>query len=35
VVASPWNYLSATARQIHAPAQYIHAVIGQATEPRP
>jgi multicomponent K+:H+ antiporter subunit D len=35
VVAAPWNYLAATARQIHAPEHYIHAVIGQSTEPRP
>ena len=35
VVAAPWNYLAATARQIHAPGHYIHAVTGQATEARP
>ena len=35
VVASPWNYLSATARQIHAPGHYIQAVMGQTTETRP
>lgn len=34
-VAAPWNYLSATARQIHAPDHYIHAVTGQAKETRP
>jgi multicomponent K+:H+ antiporter subunit D len=31
VVAAPWDYLAATARQIHAPADYIHAVMGQAS----
>jgi multicomponent K+:H+ antiporter subunit D len=35
VVAAPWNYLAATARQIHAPAHYIQAVIGQASETGP
>ena len=35
VVAAPWNYLSATARQIHAPEHYIQAVMGQATGTRP
>jgi multicomponent K+:H+ antiporter subunit D len=35
VVAAPWDYLAATARQIHAPEHYIHAVMGQATETRP
>ena len=35
VVAAPWNYLAATARQIHAPAHYIQAVMGGASEPRP
>ncbi|MGN6788118.1 MAG: monovalent cation/H+ antiporter subunit D [Rhodanobacteraceae bacterium] len=35
VVAAPWNYLAATARQVHAPAEYIHAVIGQPAEHRP
>jgi multicomponent K+:H+ antiporter subunit D len=31
VVAAPWNYLSATAHEIHAPAHYIQAVIGGDT----
>ncbi|MGH8216286.1 MAG: monovalent cation/H+ antiporter subunit D [Rhodanobacteraceae bacterium] len=35
VVAAPWNYLSATAREIHAPEHYIHAVMGEATEIQP
>jgi hypothetical protein len=35
VVAAPWGYLSATARQIHAPERYIHAVMGQAAEVQP
>ena len=35
VVAAPWNYLSATAQQIHAPEHYIHAVMGEPGETRP
>lgn len=35
VVAAPWNYLSATAHELHAPAHYIHAVIDAGTEARP
>jgi multicomponent K+:H+ antiporter subunit D len=34
VVAAPWNYLSATARQLHAPEHYIHAVMDRTTENR-
>jgi multicomponent K+:H+ antiporter subunit D len=35
VVAAPWNYLAATARQIHAPTHYIHAVMGGDAGARP
>jgi multicomponent K+:H+ antiporter subunit D len=35
VVAAPWDYLSATARQIHAPEHYIHAVLGRSLETTP
>jgi multicomponent K+:H+ antiporter subunit D len=35
VVAAPWGLLAATARQIHAPERYIHAVMGQAAEGQP
>ena len=35
VFAAPWDYLASTARQIHSPAHYIHAVMGQAAESPP
>ena len=35
VVAAPWNYLSATAQQLHAPEHYIHAVLQQTAGTTP
>lgn len=34
-VAGPWRYLDATARQLHAPQNYIHAVLPQTPAEQP